>query len=324
MNELPVVLLALGAAITLASFGGALSFWLELLSHFRAQYALGFLLLAALLAALKKWPLVVGALVLCGAHAALVLPVYSSGTTAKAAGARLRIVYLNVHTGNLEHDRVLAFVQEQSADVVLLVEVDDTWMSSLEPLREMYPTRIAQPRFDNFGIALFSKLAVEGNIETLGGPDAPPTIVARHPASSLTLIGTHPVPPIDAAFASRRNRQLDALAARAVGLEGPVVLVGDLNMTPWSPHFTSLLERSRLRDSRVGFGVHSSWPAPLPSFLRIPIDHCLVSPSVAVTSRHIGPSLGSDHLPLVVEVASSAPQTHGPGVGQGPTPRRPQ
>ena len=35
----------------------------------------------------------------------------------------------------------------------------------------------------------------------------------------------------------------------------------------------------------------------------VPIDHCLVSEDIAVISRKTGPRIGSDHLPLYIEVS---------------------
>lgn len=49
-----------------------------------------------------------------------------------------------------------------------------------------------------------------------------------------------------------------------------------------------------------GWGVQASWPADS-WMLRIPIDHCLHSPTVQITRREIGPNVASDHLPLILE-----------------------
>jgi len=35
--------------------------------------------------------------------------------------------------------------------------------------------------------------------------------------------------------------------------------------------------------------------------LGIPIDHCLVSPEIIVTKRSVGPSVGSDHYPVIID-----------------------
>jgi endonuclease/exonuclease/phosphatase (EEP) superfamily protein YafD len=57
-----------------------------------------------------------------------------------------------------------------------------------------------------------------------------------------------------------------------------------------------------LRDSQLGFGVQPSFPT-FSWAIRIPIDHCLVSPEVVVLDRKLAPSVGSDHFPVMVELA---------------------
>ena len=120
----------------------------------------------------------------------------------------------------------------------------------------------------------------------------------------LTLIGTHPLHPGHEGW-RLRNEQFAALAKFCRGQTGPVVVIGDLNSTSWSAHFGTLLDGTRLRDSRAGFGVQASWPAwsPLP---RIPIDHCLVSPEIVGPQSVHRPDVGSDHFPLVVDLATGA------------------
>jgi endonuclease/exonuclease/phosphatase (EEP) superfamily protein YafD len=114
-----------------------------------------------------------------------------------------------------------------------------------------------------------------------------PSVVAEvnWAGQRFQLIGTHPLPPGTARYSAERNEQLEKLAEHVRRISGPTVLVGDLNMTPWSPYFTGLLADSGLRDASKGSGVTGSWPAFLP-IGRIPIDHCLVSPGVEADPRH--------------------------------------
>ena len=73
----------------------------------------------------------------------------------------------------------------------------------------------------------------------------------------------------------------------------------------WSPYFAGLVHDSGLRDARMGFGLKTSWPIPLPSFLRLPIDHCLVSKDIHVERFEIGSRTGSDHLPIIIDLDPS-------------------
>jgi endonuclease/exonuclease/phosphatase family metal-dependent hydrolase len=80
------------------------------------------------------------------------------------------------------------------------------------------------------------------------------------------------------------------------------MLIGDLNMTSDSPVFQNFLRETGLRDTRAGFGIQATWPTNVP-VLWIAIDHCLVSDKVLVHDRRVGPGVGSDHLPLTVDVS---------------------
>jgi endonuclease/exonuclease/phosphatase (EEP) superfamily protein YafD len=56
-----------------------------------------------------------------------------------------------------------------------------------------------------------------------------------------------------------------------------------------------------LVNSQRGYGLAATWPTrPL---TLVPLDHMLHSDSLTTVARDIGPDLGSDHLPLTVEVS---------------------
>jgi endonuclease/exonuclease/phosphatase family metal-dependent hydrolase len=84
-----------------------------------------------------------------------------------------------------------------------------------------------------------------------------------------------------------------------------VVVMGDFNTTPWSGRYKQFLQDSDLRNSLRGFGLQPTWHAALPSPLMIAIDHCLHSPSIRTLNRATGANIGSDHLPLLVELRRS-------------------
>ena len=81
----------------------------------------------------------------------------------------------------------------------------------------------------------------------------------------------------------------------------PFMALGDLNVSPFSPQFATLLRRGGLRSAAAGHGWQPTWPSVFPP-LGIQIDHALVSPEVRVMGFQRGPANGSDHRPIIVDV----------------------
>lgn len=293
---------------TLTGFLGRLWWLLELTCHFRAQFvvALGVLTLVWLVKRTWRHAAVCG--VCAAVNLALVLSlVWPTDAGVSSGGARLRLVAINVDTANERSDLVLNYLRAADADVVLLMEVNERWMRALEPLTITHSKVIAEPREDNFGIALFSRRPLTNGTVVEFGSAGVPSITANVSVGEqeVLLLGTHPLPPGTSEYARLRNEQLREIAAAVRDRREPVVLFGDLNVTPWSPYFRELLRGSRLRNTSQGRGLFASWPAKLPP-ARIPLDHCLVSASVQVVDKHLGPQVGGDHLPVLVEFQLAA------------------
>lgn len=224
-----------------------------------------------------------------------------------SAPSELRLLVANVLTGNQEHRRLLDLVAEERPDVVALLEVDATWLAALAPLAGTYPHRVVEPRDDNFGIALLSRRPLGAAAIVELGPFELPVIDARvEGAFPVRIVVAHPPPPISAAHAEARDAILVEVAARVAG-DPRAVVVGDLNCTPWVAPFRRLLRDGALRDSRIGQGNQASWPTRLGP-LGIPIDHALVGPAVGIGGRRLGPSIGSDHRPLLIGLHAQRPE----------------
>ena len=302
-------LAAVGACVPpLIGFLGRAWWRFELLCHFRAQYFLGLAVVSLLLVIRKHFKAASITGVVALINLALILPLYFGPSQPTGNGQPLRLLSMNVLTQNQEHDRVREFIRETDADFVLLQEVNSTWMEALEPLTSLYPYQKYQPREDNFGIALLSKLPFkEIRIEQSAETDGVPFIIAGLESNGrpFTLVGVHTIPPINRECASMRDDFLNHLAMLAAGYETPLLLAGDFNATSWSPDFRHLVRTSGLRDSRKGFGVQATWPSDI-ILLRIPLDHCLVSEDVVIVNREVGPDIGSDHFPIVVDFVVGA------------------
>lgn len=303
--RLPALLTTATAIVctcTAVGFWGRLWWVFELASHFRVQYF--FFLLAStfifLIQSRQREAILAGVFALI--NLSLIVPFYLAAPTVHAGGRIHRALLFNVNTSNRAHEEVRKFIRSMEPDFMVLVEANQTWVNELRKTEGNYPYSRGIPRGDGFGLVVFSRIPFENvEIQSIGEPEVP-SLIARFTIDGqpLTVIGIHLQSPTGHVRSEYRNQQLFGLAKVVSSQKGLVMVLGDLNTTSWSPFFRDLLRKTGLRDSRKGFGVQPTWPTTFPP-LWIPIDHCLVSSRVVVHDRRIGPSLGSDHYPVVVD-----------------------
>lgn len=298
---------AAGLVVMLSSllgFLGPLWWFFDLFSHFRVQYVLTLLLLIPVLGHAGRWTWVALLTAFAVMNLGTIAPYYAGMPSAQATPPAYRALLLNVEAENDRHAAVRELITLQNPDLLVLVETTHAWLDALEPLHDRYPYRVRQPREGHFGIALFSRFPLhDPEVIAIDRPDNP-AIRARVQIHDrrLTVVATHPLPPIGAGQSRTRNRQLAELPGLITDRSAPVLLLGDLNVSPWSSHFRRLLEDGGLQDSSAGRGLYPTWPVHLPIFL-IPIDHVLHSADLTILDKRTGPSVGSDHYPVVVDFA---------------------
>lgn len=301
--KLTILALTATVLLTLASqFGDYL--YLELATHFRLQYVAVAIICAGSLTVFQSWKFLPIALACALLNASHLFPYFSSKTEINASSAHLRVLHANVLKDNQNYRAVFALITENNPDVVVLQEITESWDQQVKFLQAKYPYYKSAPAASGAGMALFSRyrlrdlkvlqldasthLAILAEIDISGQP--------------VTILALHPPTPITPNKFANRNRQFREAASLLNSMTGPKVLIGDLNTTMWSPYFVSLTRSTGLRDARLGFGLQTSWPVPLPAILRLPIDHCLVSEEVQVSQLRLGAPAGSDHCPLIVDL----------------------
>lgn len=290
--------------LTFVAVAARMHWAFDLATHFRVYYVGAFVLLSGAFAIGRQWKRAALCALFLAWNVAPIAAGYVRRSEGSSGGPLVRCLLANVLTSNRSHNKLLELVRRENPDVILLLETDQSWLDAVADLRANYPHFREVARSDNFGIAFFSRLPIVLAEITELGDSGLPAIVARlkQAEQSITFIGLHTLPPVGARNSSIRNRQLAAAAELASGMSGPVALMGDLNITPWSPYFSDLLSRSVLKDSRDGFGIQPTWTARRRIF-RIPIDHVLVSREIEVEDRRVGPNIGSDHFPVIVDLA---------------------
>ncbi|RUL87316.1 endonuclease/exonuclease/phosphatase family protein [Tautonia sociabilis] len=222
--------------------------------------------------------------------------------------ARLKVLSANVLASNREHERLIGLVERERPDVVAVLEFDLRWQGAMGPLRDVYPYWIEIPDGTR-GIGLYSRVPIGDDpapvvVRPLGDGNPALCVSIAFGDGRLNLWVVHPPSPLGPQGRGRGRAELMALAREIASRPGPTLVVGDLNRTEGSPIFADFLRATGLRDSRPGFGRQESWPSWLP--MRLPIDHAFLGPELAVVDRRLGPEIGSDHLPMLVEVAPAA------------------
>lgn len=257
-----------------------------------------------------------GALLVATAyHVARILPYTPLAPTqvaaARAGGTdahpRIAVMMSNVLMHNRQAEKLLALVEQHQPDVLLAVETDSWWQDALTPLTESLPHQVAVPQDDTYGMLLFSRhpltsttveYLVSSHIPsihtTIGIPGSPP----------VRFHAVHPEPPApsEADDTTERDAELLIVGRRAAEEQTPVIVAGDLNDVAWSPTTTLFQKTSHLLDPRRGRGLYSSFHAGYP-FLRWPLDHLFHSDHFSLVSIQRLPPIGSDHFPILVELA---------------------
>lgn len=308
LADAALLLCGLLALATLFAFLAETWWAFDLFTHFRVQYAAAGLLLAPPLWLLgRRWAALM-ALGLAGLHLWLVVPLFIS--TARAStpvdAEPLHVVALNVFGYSREYDRVLDYVKRERPDVLVLLEVTPGWAKALEGFGPEYSFRWVRPRGLRSGIAVLSRREpIETRELDLGGTGDPSLLLTLDGAGGpISLLGTHLYWPLGGRVSGVRNRQLRSIALLARNHPLPLVVAGDLNITPFSPHFRRLLKDGNLNNCAEGDGPHATWPAGVP-LLFIQIDHCLATPDVHAGRFRVGDFVGSDHYPIAFDVRAA-------------------
>jgi len=320
------LLIAIAVVVCFATF---LAFfntqnWIAFLAcQFRIQYLVILIIVAAVFAVLRKYCLSLICVIFAVINL-LVLPGLFGSHSLEKEASHFRILQINVNYKNDDYSRVLNYIRKVNPDFLLLQEYTPEWKGALSSeLSKQWPNKVEVVRTDTFGIAIFSRSKIQRHeIIQLGAYEWPSinceVLVSNR---SMKIFATHLMGPIPEKGWRIQNSQLEDLETRVKAL--PTLLVcGDFNMTPWTSRFQRLLVEDKLYDSRSGFGLQASWPSQRPILVSkllklpvrleltginwlvgLPLDQCLVTSDINILHREIGPNVGSDHFPVIVDIA---------------------
>lgn len=216
------------------------------------------------------------------------------------AGDGERVVRVMSFNTDFESDAWRAIADEvarHDPDILVLLEVGRSKRPLLEALEANYPHRadcLAEDYCQNVILSKipFASSAIRSDWE---GPQM--VQVSYGPELGwLTVVGAHTMRP---PFAERQYEQMIALGEELAAAGGAQIVAGDFNATPRSLMLQTLIERGGLR---LASGL-ATWPATF-GLPQIAIDHIMVSPSLRILApARIGASAGSDHYPIIADIA---------------------
>ena len=299
-------------ALSLAGYLGRLNLYLEFASGYKLQFLLMALCSLAyfLLTRRKLWITVSLFCVLLNLGEILPWYLNSPETINPQRYTPLKIFSYNVLWSNKNYDKAIALVNREQPDIAIFQEAVPHWYSKLRVLESSYPYHI---RAEKLEMEVYSKLPFNNSQIKLYGTYRGLVIVDLKVGNCpIKFVATHAYPQLH--FGNRgwqiRNQHLEiGIGEYVKNLMEPVIIMGDLNVSMWSPFYHSMIELSGLRNARQGLGIlpTHSIIAPQIAALSAPIDHCLTSPNIKVKNFRLGRAIGSDHLPIIAELLIPQP-----------------
>jgi endonuclease/exonuclease/phosphatase (EEP) superfamily protein YafD len=257
---------------------------------------------------------------------ALLLPVLLFGAVyghrfmpsgSSAEGRPLRVMTANLLETNNDARSLMAALTGERADIIAVQELSFTMATRLaREAAETHPYRVLAPSDESFGLGILSRYPVLSSTAPEYGlgkcsclvagiqlEDRVVTVVNVHPlAPTIRYLSLGPLDlPID--FESKEvEASLHSLLTKLRGIQGQLLLMGDLNTSDRQPLYRELNLSDSYRTSRDFGFTFPSEGAYGPSFPMIRLDYIFHSDGWSTRSAWTGHLYGSDHRYVVADV----------------------
>lgn len=302
MMRLAHTALAIFGCLILAAFTGRFSWWGDLIATLLDYWLLPVVLLVAIYAWRRAWvPFGIGMLLLLlGATYLLVFP--RAATLSDGGEPDLRLMVFNMYYDNREIEALTAEIRAYDPDIIFLMEYANPIRAEIEAEFEDYVHTVIEPSRRTMGLALFSRVPLEDATVHRAADTRIPIydIDFEIDGEMVTFIGAHPWPP-DPRWAGLNREQIrDVVEIAEANADLPLIVAGDFNAPPAAYMMRELARRSETGFVRGWFDNSKTFF--LGNLIRLPLDHILVSDQWVVTHFEYGDRVGSDHLPLIIDL----------------------
>ena len=227
------------------------------------------------------------------------------------AGPAVRVMAMNTKYTNHDGPDVVAQVRRFHPDVLTVEEFAAPVRGALDAaLAGDFPYRCLRPG-GGLGLAVYSRLPFDRPPQVTDcGVRRQIRVVVRVDGRPVAVYVVHPLSPRTLARVLQNRLSTADLADQLRREPLPAVVAGDFNFTADTPN-AAALTAAGLTDAfaLAGHGRAPTWPAKPRWAAWLPgvrIDHVYLSATLTCTRYQTAGYTGSDHLPIVVDVALSA------------------
>lgn len=237
--------------------------------------------------------------------------------------AHLRVMTLNVLFSNRQADAVISTIRSQNADVVALQELPQPLAAALrQQLHTAYPYQLLEPAMPPYGLGLLSRYPFESIPDAAGF--AHQRVVLDVRGQPVTLINIHLTPPrieardlplvhaevlIHNYNTGTRAEEISALLQAIDTTPGPLVVLGDFNLSDREQPYTAFAARLHDAHAETAWGLGATFPTnttlgrlPIP-FPLVRIDYIWSGGGITPLRAHTAcNSPGSDHCMVIADL----------------------
>lgn len=212
-----------------------------------------------------------------------------------------QVLSFNVLANSEQGQNVADYMIGSGASLVAIMESPGI-ERSLERLMETFPYRVGCDRSETCDLSLFSRTPLSNATMHLFGPSRRERLITATTTiggESVTMAALHLSKPYNDGAAAAELWQASHVLEQ---IEGPLIVAGDFNGSPWSSDIARFVRRNGLIPAP---SYPATWPVRLGPF-GIPIDNMFTRGGLQIeTIAATEENFGSNHRGLVVRIGAA-------------------
>ncbi len=196
----------------------------------------------------------------------------------------IRITHISLGNSEGDYDAMIHYLLGIDADFLSFQELTPDWnehlVAGLSPKFNYVQT---MTRLDQYGMGFFSKVPFQ-SLDTLYFNEIPnlATSVRMNGKEICNIISCQVVPPVNQSAFVSIGQHFHAVSEYIKTLKGPVMVLGDFHLPPWSEEVQKFKTTANLLDGRRD--IHPRNIDGSMSLPRIPVEHILYTDLFECTS----------------------------------------